>query len=189
MDTQTTERRRPRRRPSGYEGLRDDLVAAHPAQARYLRDRWYFHLTASQRAASCARTWVYASRFVSVAGLAVLPAIVTLQGTRPGSLGLQVLATVTSVVVALSGGVLSIARVHERWRLGRGLQEKLGRAGWDLLHRPGSFAVFHERVERDLAAAELVYRSSVAAVTEPAAAADDVRSRGQAGRELSPIAA
>jgi hypothetical protein len=163
MDTTTGRRRR----PSGYEGLRDDLVAAHPDRARFLCDRWYHHLTAAQRAARWARSWVYASRFVSVAGLALLPAIVTLQGLHPESLVLQVLAILTSVVVALAGGILSIAKVTERWRLNHGLQEKLGRAGWDLLHRPASFAVFLETVERDLAAAELVYQSSVAAVAAP----------------------
>ena len=167
MNTPSGVRRSPRR-PSGYEGLRDDLVAAHPERARFLCDRWYYHLTTSQRAACRARNWVYASRFVSVAGLALLPAIVTLQSSHAQNVSLQFLAVVTSVVVALSGGILSIARVHERWRLNRGLQEKLGRAGWDLLHRPATYPVFLETVERDLAAAELVYQSSVAAVAAPA---------------------
>lgn len=164
MNTAIIERRR---RLSGYEGLRDDLVAAHPDQARFLCDRWYYHLTVSQRAARHARNWVYASRFVSVAGLALLPAIVTLQGSHPESLFLQITAIVTSVVVALSGGILSIARVHERWRLNHGLQEKLGRAGWDLIDSPASMPVFREAVERGLAAAELVYQSSVATASAP----------------------
>jgi hypothetical protein len=182
--------RRERSRPSGYEGLRDDLAAAHPKHARFLRDRWYHHLTTSQRAACRARNWVYISRFVSVAGLALLPAIVTLQSSHPQSLLLQILAIVTSVLVALSGGILSIARVHERWRLNHGLQEKLGRAGWDLINCPASFSVFHATVERDLAAAELVYQSSVAAVAAPVGD-DDTRGprRRERPAELSPIVA
>jgi hypothetical protein len=189
MDTHTGERGSLRRR-SGYEGLRDDLVGAHPEHARFLGDRWYYHLTMSQRAACRARNWVYASRFFSVAGLALLPAIVTLQSSHPQSLSLQVLAIVTSVLVALSGGILSIARVHERWRLNHGLQEKLGRAGWNLIHRPASFALFHETVERDLAAADLVYQSSVTAVSmpvhDPGASGS---SSGARSANLSPVTA
>ncbi|MDD7937963.1 DUF4231 domain-containing protein [Actinomycetospora lutea] len=190
MDTVTSNSgRRGRARRSGYEGLRDDLVAAHPQHARFLQDRWYHHLTTSQRAADRARNWVYVSRFVSVAGLALLPAIVTLQGSHPLSLALQSLAIVTSVLVALSGGVLSIARVHERWRLSHGLQEKLGRAGWDLIHCPASFAVFHATVERDLAAAELVYQSSVAAVAAPVGEDGAERRGGERPTGLTPVIA
>jgi hypothetical protein len=166
MDIHISERGS-RRRRTGYEGLRDDLVAAHPEHARFLGDRSYYHLTMSQRAACSARNWVYASRFASVAGLALLPAIVTLQSSHPQSVFLQVLAIVTSVLVALSGGILSIARVHERWRLNDGLQEELGQAGWNLIHRPACFAHFHGSVERDLAAADLVYQSSVARSPRP----------------------
>ena len=189
MDTHTSERGS-RRRRSGYEGLRDDLVAAHPEHARFLGDRWYYHLTRSQRAACSARNWVYASRLASVAGLALLPAIVTLQSNHPQSLSLQVLALVTSVLVALSGGILSIARVHERWRLNHGLQEKLGQAGWNLIHRPASFPHFHETVERDLAAADLVYQSSVAAVSTPIhVPGASGSSSGARSANLSPITA
>jgi hypothetical protein len=35
------------------------------------------------------------------------------------------------------------------------------------IHRPATFAHFHETVERDLAAADLVYQSSVTAVSTP----------------------
>jgi hypothetical protein len=173
-----TSGRRSRRRLSGYEGLCDDLVAAHPEHARFLRDRWFYHLTTAQRASCCARTWVYLSRFVSVAGLALLPAIVTLQSGRPEDGALQILAVVTSMIVALSGGVLGIARVHERWRLNHGLQEKLGRAGWDLLDRPASFAVFRATVERELATAELVYQSGVTSAAVPG---DGESARGGSG--------
>ena len=153
---------------SGFERLRDHLVAEQPKHEDYIVDRWYYQLTDAQRKARSARNWVYISRFVSLAGVAVLPPIITvetLSGAGNGTLSFLVL--IISVTVALSGGILSVTRVQQRWRLYHSLREKLARTGWELANRGCTFCTFRVSVERDLAAAEAVYESSVAIIAAP----------------------
>ena len=156
---------------SGFERLRDHLVAEQPKHEDYIVDRWYCQLTDAQRRARSARNWVYFSRFVSLAGVAVLPPIITVETlTGAGNGTLSCLALIISVAVALSGGILSVTRVQQRWRLYHSLREKLARTGWDSANRSCTFCAFRVSVERDLATAEAVYESSVAIVTAPEAA-------------------
>jgi hypothetical protein len=155
-------------RRTGYEGLRDQLVTEQPKHECYIVDRWYCELAGAQRKARCARNWVYISRFVSLAGVAVLPPIITFETFNGAeNAALSFLALIVSVIVAFSGGILSVTRVQQRWRLYHSLGEKLARTGWELANRGCTFCSFRSSIERDLATAEAVYQSSVAIVTAP----------------------
>ncbi len=178
MTTTDTPRRPPR--TTGYENLRDRLISQHARQECYIRDRWYSQLVAAQDSARRARNWVYVSRFVSAAGIAVLPPVLALEAySGPHDMRLCILGATISIVVAISGGVLSITRVQQRWRLYHSLRENLGRLGWELAGPGGvNFCQFRASVERCLCMAEIVYQSSVAIV----AAAEASPPRARVGR-------
>jgi hypothetical protein len=191
----TTEMRTMRRtRTTGYEGLRDRLVALHPKQRCYIEERWYFQLAAAQQSARRARDWVYVSRFVSAAGVALLPPVLALEAySGRDNAPLCALAAALSIVVAVSGGILSIARVQQRWRLYHSLRENLGRLGWELASPGGvNFCQFRLAVERCLCMAEIVYQSSVAVVAAPEAGPHATGENGATGaeeRSMAPLAA
>ena len=177
-------------RSTRYEELRDHLVdrhKAHDCHVWYIKHRWYRRLADARTKARWARNWVYISRFVSLAGVAVLPPIITLETyQRAGNAVPPSLALIVSVTVALSGGILTVARVQQRWRLYYSLEGKLEQAGWKLFNGC-SFCTFRDSVEQNLAAAEAVYESSVAIVTAPDAAPQPTLKNDQDDRQLKSV--
>lgn len=158
-------------RESSVLGL---LIAEYsdPAQVAYLTDRFGFRMLLTHRYMSRTRFYFIAARIVVIGSGALLPALITLQSPSHGTAHawLSACAIVLSVLAAITGGLLQISRMDQRWKLHHWVWIGLRNEGWALAERYGAysdktpaerFATFVARVEALLSS----FESGILAVT------------------------
>jgi hypothetical protein len=155
------------RKEKGDDVLLRCLAEMNPNHRAFIESRYGKSLEHRRKSTRFNRAAAYACRAITITGGVALPALVTAE-THSHRQPWVWLSITVSILVALAGGTLQVARIDDRWRLNRDTRNRLRFEGWNFaegraeyVDQNARYELFVDRVHATLSEFDKQYAAKI----------------------------